>query len=227
MKSYNNEKAIISLTSWKKRINTVTRTLFSLITKCPGFHIVLVLSEDEFPQKENELPEDLNILANNNFIEILWIKENVKAFKKILFTMDKYRDVPIISADDDCIYKYNYAEELYNEWLKNKKNVVSYKNAIQYGIVATWGCSTLYPPYYFKEYGLKWLNKRIIDLGLDDNYYIVVRKRLKLNGTSVIRKRIEEVVDFMNEIDPLHNRYRRSNIHRQAYSQIDQFINNV
>jgi hypothetical protein len=58
-KKYNGEKAIISLTSWKARINTVSKTLCSLIKQCPGFHIVLVLSEEEFPQKEKELPENL------------------------------------------------------------------------------------------------------------------------------------------------------------------------
>ena len=51
-KKYNGEKAIISLTSWKARIGTVAKTIFSLVKQCPGFHIVLVLSEEEFPQKE-------------------------------------------------------------------------------------------------------------------------------------------------------------------------------
>jgi hypothetical protein len=34
-KKYNGEKAIISLTSWKARINTVSKTLFSLLQQCP------------------------------------------------------------------------------------------------------------------------------------------------------------------------------------------------
>ena len=41
-KKYNGEKAIISLTSWRARINTVDKTIYSLIKQCPGFHIVLV-----------------------------------------------------------------------------------------------------------------------------------------------------------------------------------------
>lgn len=63
MKQYNGEKAIISLTSWKKRINTVSQTIFSLVKQCPGFHIVLVLSEEEFPEKEKELPEELQLIT--------------------------------------------------------------------------------------------------------------------------------------------------------------------
>ena len=34
--------------------------------------------------------------------------------KKVLFTMKKYPEVPVISADDDLEYICNYAEELYN-----------------------------------------------------------------------------------------------------------------
>ena len=127
MKQYNGEKAIISLTSWKARINTVGKTLYSLLKMCPGFHIVLVLSEEEFPKKEEELPEELMLFVDNDLIEILWVYKNYKAFKKVLFTMDKYRNVPVISADDDCIYIINYAQELYDIWLNNKDCFITYK----------------------------------------------------------------------------------------------------
>jgi len=34
MKLYNNEKAVISLTSWKGRINQVSKTIDSLVAQC-------------------------------------------------------------------------------------------------------------------------------------------------------------------------------------------------
>lgn len=225
MKQYNGEKAIISLTSWKKRINTVSKTLFSLFKQCKDFHVVLVLSEDEFPKKEQELPEILQTFLENNLFELLWVKPNLKAFKKILFTMDKYRNVPIISADDDCMYKYNYAEELYQHWLKNKNNVVSYRNDNYSGIGCTWGCATLYPPYYFKDKGLKYLSSKIVEVGLDDNYYVILRKRMGIHGTTYVNKSIESAVIFRNEIEPLHNTYRRNAAHNKAYGIIDKLIN--
>ena len=120
-KVYAGEKACISLTSWKARINTVSKTLYSLIKMCPGFHIVLVLSKDEFPLMEKELPDNLMLFVENKLIELFWIRPNLKSFKKVLFTMDKYRDVPVISADDDCIYTCNYAQELYDKWKNNKE----------------------------------------------------------------------------------------------------------
>lgn len=126
-KEYAGEKACISLTSWKARINTVSKTLYSLIKMCPGFHIVLVLSKDEFPLMEKELPDNLMLFVENKLIELFWIKPNLKSFKKVLFTMDKYRDVPVISADDDCIYTCNYAQELYDSLQEYK--VISYRKS--------------------------------------------------------------------------------------------------
>ena len=130
-KKYNSERAIISLTSWKARINTVSKTLFSLLKQCPGFHIVLVLSEEEFPKMMDELPENLKLFIDNELIEILWVYKNYKSFKKVLFTMDKYRDVPVISADDDCIYTCNYAQELYDKWKETTHPVITYNKTEQ------------------------------------------------------------------------------------------------
>ena len=70
-KKFCGERAIISLTSWRARINTVSKTLFSLIQQCPGFHIVLVLSEEEFPKMCEELPENLMLFVENEMIELL------------------------------------------------------------------------------------------------------------------------------------------------------------
>ena len=119
-KKYNGEPAVISLTSWKARINTVSKTLFSLIQQCPGFHIVLVLSEEEFPKMCEELPENLMLFVENEMIELMFVYKNYKSLKKWIFTADKYKDLPIISADDDCIYSCNYAELLYDEYIKKK-----------------------------------------------------------------------------------------------------------
>lgn len=125
-KKYNSERAIISLTSWTARINTVSKTLYSLLTQCKGFHIVLVLSEEEFPKMMDELPENLKLFVDNELIEVLWVYKNYKSLKKVIFTMDKYPEIPIISADDDCIYVKNYAEELYNKWKETKSDYITY-----------------------------------------------------------------------------------------------------
>lgn len=41
------KKAVIALTSWKKRINTVGLTIYNLFETCgPDYHIVLTLAEE-------------------------------------------------------------------------------------------------------------------------------------------------------------------------------------
>lgn len=176
-KKYNGEKAIISLTSWKARINTVSKTLYSLLKMCPGFHIVLVLSEEEFPKMEKELPENLMLFVDNELIELLWVYKNVRAFKKIFYTMDKYRGIPIISADDDCIYKENYAQRLYYEWLKHKDCIITYK-ACSYGkIMFQHGPATLYCPNgKFLLEGIKKI-EYVLDTNHDDVYYGLLAKK--------------------------------------------------
>ena len=181
-KKYNGEKAIISLTSWKARINTVSKTLFSLIKQCPGFHIVLVLSEEEFPKMMDELPENLMLFVDNELIEVLWVFRNYKSFKKVLFTMDKYRDVPVISANDDCIYTCNYAQELYDKWEKNKTKIISYNTATYFNkFIVCCGPCTLYPASYFVSFNLSILQKILKIKPCDDWFYSVLYKNKPLS----------------------------------------------
>jgi hypothetical protein len=204
-KKYADEKAIISLTSWKARINTVSKTLYSLIKQCPGFHIVLVLSEEEFPKMMDELPDNLKLFVDNELIEVLWVYKNYKSFKKVLFTMDKYRDVPVISADDDCIYTCNYAQTLYNKWIKNKNKIIRYtcNNSTDW-YFAVAGQGTLFTWNNFGKFAykaLKFLNENDIKKSLDDNYYneVIFVYKLKFMGLNRGKFFVSA-----NEIKPLH-----------------------
>lgn len=224
MKIYNGEKAIISLTSWKARINTVGKTLYSLLKMCPGFHIVLVLSEEEFPKKENELPEELMLFVDNDLIEILWVYKNYKAFKKVLFTMDKYRDVPVISADDDCIYIINYAQELYDIWLNNKDSFITYRITKQkYDCIETWGFATLHPPFAYGEYGLFYIDYLEIKdnkHSQDDNYYTVLRKKVNNMNVINLNKKMRDIVFTHDEDNSLFEvRKKINNTH-----EFDEYI---
>lgn len=178
-KEYSGEKACISLTSWKARINTVAKTLYSLIKMCPDFHIVLVLSKDEFPLMEKELPDNLMLFVENKLIELLWIKPNFKSFKKVLFTMDKYKTVPVISADDDCIYTCNYAQELYDKWIESKKKLglISFRKSKQVGCPV--GCSLFHSPIIGKFYRSEFKKYKRKNLQ-DDAFYFLVYTKYKI-----------------------------------------------
>lgn len=177
-KKYAGEKAIISLTSWRARIDTVSKTLYSLLKQCPGFHIVLVLSEEEFPKKMDEMPASLKLFVKNNLIEVLWVYKNYKAIKKWIFTAHRYKNVPIISADDDCIYTCNYAKKLYDTWYKEKmKCIVRFTTR---KIYITQGPSTLYfiDPNDIEDI-IRIINTEEINLYLDDDFYSERFKMLK------------------------------------------------
>lgn len=147
-------KACIALTSWKKRINTVGLTIYNLFETCgPDYHIVLTLAEEEFPKKEQELPRDLVLMNRAGMFEILWCKRNVKSFKKWLFCAGKYPKVPVISADDDCIYTCNYADKLYNKWLECTNCIITNNGMLKskYGVAWGRGPNTLYPPVFIEK----------------------------------------------------------------------------
>lgn len=208
-KKYNGEKAIISLTSWKARINTVSKTLYSLLKQCPGFHIVLVLSEEEFPKMMDELPDNLKLFVDNELIEVLWVYKNYKSLKKFLFTMDKYRDVPVISADDDCIYITNYAKILYDKWLEHNECLITncYEEELD---CHTAGPGTLFYPYCFGNNFNIHTALQLVDytkyLYVDDAFIEYLRAKYKDSKIICLRNKI---FNFHDEIEPMHNVYRQ------------------
>ena len=226
-KKYAGERAIISLTSWKMRIHTVAKTLYSLYTMCPGFHIVLVLSEEEFPKMCEELPENLMLFVENEMIELLWVYRNYRSFKKVLFTMDKYRDVPVISADDDCIYTCNYAQELYDKWKENKNAFITIKSHLPFYKKVTCngiGAASLHPPFCYKKFMSLLDFKNLIETSHDDVFYMIIRNRLKI-PQRIIPKKIKDVMIFVNEINPLHKYYSKLHNVLQMYEKtIDKYM---
>lgn len=194
---------IVSLTSWKERIEFVSKTIFS-VAKYEPYKIVLCLSIDEFPRKEEELPNDLKLLAENQIVEILWIKENVKCFKKILFTMDKYKDYPIVSADDDCIYTENYVKLLYEKWVTDKSAIWTYKKASDSVACYGNGPACLYPPNCFKENGLKFIkNKEILHTWHDDIFYGILAKKMHIPINQACNDNRHSPYVFHDERQPL------------------------
>lgn len=219
-KKYNGEKAIISLTSWKARINTVSKTLYSLLKQCPGFHIVLVLSEEEFPKMMDELPDNLKLFVDNELIELMFVWKNYKAFKKWLFTADKYRDVPIISADDDCIYTCNYAQELYDKWysLSNKSCIVKYDYNSEYpDPYLPQGPSTLYFGFAHKAIDIiKSLKPVNLKKSEDDLYNREFLKKWNYKSYYVHQSVFKPYV-FHDVKSPLHSHLINVKCFKQAF----------
>lgn len=197
---------IISLTSWKDRITTVGKTIKSIIEQCNPYKVILTLSVDEFPNLIKDLPEDLLEFNKNEYLDFLWVKGNIKSFKKVLYTLVKYPNYPIVSADDDCIYTENYANILYNKWLTDKNSIWTYKRETSTrSFYFGHGPACLYPPNCFKIYGLGLLSKEIIDTRHDDIYYGVLAKMMGISVKQVLDDNMHVPYIFHDETSPLHD----------------------
>ena len=112
MKKYD---LILSLTTWTKRINTTgfKYVLMSMIKQdtTANYKVVLVLSEDEF--KDKQIPNWLNELEHIiDKFEILWSKENTRAYKKYFPTRRKYPEENICALDDDSPLHSNFVSTI-------------------------------------------------------------------------------------------------------------------
>lgn len=107
-------KIIISMTSYPARIKYVAKVWFTILKQKVDkslYHCVLVLSEEEFKNKEKDLPADLMTLIENDIVELIWVPKNTMSHKKFIPTLLKYPDNPILVIDDDQYRTDN--------WLKN------------------------------------------------------------------------------------------------------------
>lgn len=222
-KKYNNEKAIISLTSWTKRIGYVHETIDTILDKCKNIHMVLVLCENEFPKKEDELP--LELKKRFDKFEILWVTHNTRSYKKVIPTMEKYKNIPIISADDDLFYVRDYVTELVNLYNADKTFATySYRHD---KMVTNCGAATLYNPKYYDLF-IGMLNLAIPDYVIEDDMflqYVIEKNNLK---QCFAKTSFPYVTNKKNEIEPLHNEYKIGTSTQRKenyYSKIDSILN--
>lgn len=189
-------KGIISLTSWKGRINIVHRIIENLGKMCPDFRIVLVLSEDEFPNRV--IPYTLDN------VHILWVQKNLKSFKKILYTMEKFPEYPIISADDDAIYSIDYATELHDMWQRFPDCIISnFPNVKTGGIKLPNGYCTLYPPHCL-DGALLAITDNIVSTNNDDGFYGVWLALQNREFKYIMKKDLATFCDEANGMQTNH-----------------------
>lgn len=109
---------IVSLTSHPGRIATVAPCIESLLnqTSMPR-KIFLVLSIDQFPGKEADLPSALVKLCSDVF-EIKWVSGDLKPHKKYFYTAREYSELPLITVDDDVLYSKDLVALLMKSYRK-------------------------------------------------------------------------------------------------------------
>ena len=121
---------IVSLTSHtKSRLEQLPKFLFNSLLKYnkTNFKVVLTLYKDDIQY----ITKDLQSLIDNNLIELIVAEENLKSHLKYFYVMQKYKNLPIITIDDDIIYPVKMFEYMLEEHRKNP-NVVLCRSCQQF-----------------------------------------------------------------------------------------------
>lgn len=167
-KQYVND-LVVSLTSFPARINTVHTSIESLLMQnLKPNKVILWLSNEEFPNKESDLPNNLLNLKNYG-LSIKWC-ENIGSYKKLIPALRELKNSIIITADDDLYYHPKMVERLYFSYIENPylihchRVTKFYKEDNQFKAIAggydvykmptflhklTGGAGTCYPPGCF------------------------------------------------------------------------------
>lgn len=114
----NNKKIVVSLTSFPERINYVYKTIYSIMNQSlkPNA-IILWLSVSQFPEKDSDLPNELIALKKYG-LTIKWVDEDLKSYKKLVYTIQLYPNDIIVTADDDLYYPTYWLKRLVDSYIK-------------------------------------------------------------------------------------------------------------
>jgi hypothetical protein len=131
LKKFNVKKQInnliVSFTSFPARIELVEYTLFSLLKQTiRPQKIILWLSENEFKEAGKNHPKNLEKYTDFNF-EIQYVKENFRSYKKLIYSINKYPNKIIVTADDDAFYPSDWLELLYDTHCSFKNDIIAHR----------------------------------------------------------------------------------------------------
>ena len=116
---------VVSLTSFPARIDDVWITIESIFQQdYKPSRVVLVLAEPEFPGRK--LPASLQRQVRRG-LEILWVPENTRSYKKLLPVREKYPDSAIVTFDDDIIYEPWRLRQLVNKASQYPDTVIGFR----------------------------------------------------------------------------------------------------
>jgi len=120
---------VVSLTTWPPRTQKGTPgiwlTIESLMRQATKpDRIILWLALEDYPNGLADLPQTLLDLQRRG-LEIKFIKENIKAAKKLLPALANNIKANIITADDDIVYKPYWLQKIKRRSEKNPGAIVA------------------------------------------------------------------------------------------------------
>ena len=110
----NNQRLIVSMTSYPARIRFVQEVVESLKkqTRKPD-EVMLYLSVDNFPEKEAALPRIFRALIQDHDITVRWVDGDLKSHKKYYYAFREFPEDLIVTVDDDVYYAPDLLDSLW------------------------------------------------------------------------------------------------------------------
>ena len=113
---------IVTLTSFPPRMKSVWLVVESVLRQdVPADRVVLVLSEDEFPDRQ--LPRRVRRQQKRG-LEIMWVEGNARSYKKFLPVAAENPDAIVVTVDDDAIYASDLLSRLLAEHEQRPEAVI-------------------------------------------------------------------------------------------------------
>lgn len=122
------ERILVSMTSYPKRITNVGKAVWHLLTKqtVKPDEIHIWLAESEFPNKEKDLPSDLQPIAGMPNVFLHWTERNTYCNKRHeIFKTTSDNDL-VFLMDDDVFYDVHLIETVLKVHKKNPNCIVNY-----------------------------------------------------------------------------------------------------
>jgi len=191
----NNKRVIVSMTSWTKRIGNVSHVVYSLLKQTVQPDSIEVnLALEEFPNMEEDLPEDLVTMLNEGVIQINWVEKNTKVFKKFIPVLQKYygEDYYVLTVDDDWLYNKNYIETM----------VKRLGSADAYCLIhdAFHGYCMIYRSKIFKENFWQSVTDKMISYSISDHY---MRGYILKFGGALSKAKHSNKKDYLTSFNPV------------------------
>lgn len=131
----NDRRIIISFTSYPARMKCIKPLLETLVAQTrPADKIVMYLAEEEFPNREGDIPKEVlecvkncNKIYGGGYIEIRFCERNLRPHKKYFYAFRDFPDDLVVTVDDDMLYPPNLVERLYESYKKHPECVSAWR----------------------------------------------------------------------------------------------------
>lgn len=158
-------RIIASITSYPARIKNVGKSIYLLLYKqtVPPDEIHVWLAEPEFPNKENDFPDDLKIVSNIKCVFIHWLPKNTYCHKRHeIFKIEKNADACVFFFDEDVQYDKNLIEIVMKKHEEFPNAIINYEH---YSLHLYSGRKILYKnatDYSKPRFDIRWCGQSMI-----------------------------------------------------------------